>query len=760
MLYYVGKRKLCYAIRKCVFVEFRKGLGMYKSKKMGLFLIASLLIASFVIGGQAFARPAAQNSIVLRVGYIGEADSDMVRGMMLAIDEINDAGGVIGPNNIAYEFEVVVASVTDTSGVATALQSLANQQVISIFGPDTNELVIPNITALSQAAVPILSATTDDAVLSQDTNGNVFRLVAPDSVYNSALASYLVTDLALQSIVIVQTDAALNTGALNFSDALNNLSVPPSQLIQVADSSQLPSSIVTLPESNPNAIVMFGGAEDIMTALNQLRSNSWSGIFAFRTNDDMDTNNALLDGALSVDNWTFGVTDNIGSVFTVNYVSQFGAVPSALSASGYDGIYALSSVVSDGGPAPALIRTLLNEYTAARLVRGPMNPALYGNRTLSRTAYIYELTGQGGVEALAAYDNNVKRTNFVVNEPPPVAAVASPTATLIPQATSTFTPVPTATPSVVTGTVNVGALRVRSGPSTAYPQVDELNRGDQVVVAGRNDDFTWLFIQYQGRVGWISAQFVDIFDPGGLLGTVPFIPPPATPTPGPTDAPPDADLVITDVVFSPAQPVVNTPLTATVTIQNQGSTAAGPFAVATSFKPGDIFNAQNLTGLAAGQTITTTLSATITQTGYVPDLAFVVDLNEEVFEGGAGSPGESNNLFIKAYRVDKPVLTEAQTTLTPGLSINFFGPNLDMSWDGSTFTMAGGLARIGVMASGQTYDIVHYGQVAGSAVNNAISVSPPGTVFAIITQEGDYGFIRIDSTGGGNVTFTYRIYQH
>lgn len=721
----------------------------YWRKPWSILLLFTLVFA-MVIGGTALARPSQQGATVLKIGYLGRADSDMARGLQLAIDEINAAGGTTGPNSVTYVFELVVAEVTpaDAAGVSGAITTLTNQQVAAIFGPDSNELAIPNISALSSAVAPVLTAATDDVFLNQDATGNVFRIVAPESVYESALATYMVSERALQRITVIQTDAAWDAAVIAFNTTLNQLQAPPLQVMQITDTTQLMANIVTLPEQNPDAIVMFGTAADSVGVLSVLRDSGWTGVFAIRTADSLSISDPLLAGTLSVDSWTFGAKTELGNIFIGNYVSQYGAVPGPLSVAGYDTLYALSSVISSGGPAPAVVRQLLSQMSTQNLVRGPIDPAAYGARTLSRTAYIFELTGKGGTRGLVAYDNNVLRQLSIP------ADSQGPTATATPLPTATFTPIPSATPNVVTATVNNRVLNVRAGPGTNYPVLDQLSQGEQVVVAGRNDNFQWLFIQYEGRVGWVAAEFVNIFDPGGLVATLPIVQPPPTPTPGPTQRPTDADLIITGVTLSPTSPQPSVPVTATVTIANVGTANAGPFAIATSFLPGEIYSAQNLGGLASGQTITTTLTATFSQTGYVPDLAFVVDLNNQVFEGTAG---ETNNTFNIAYKVDRAIATQAQSTLNASFSINFFGPNLDMTWTGTQFNMLGA-AKIGLMPAGQTYEIVHYDQVPSNATGTSFSNPAPGMVFAIITDEGQYGFFRVDNLVGSDITISYRVY--
>ncbi len=723
---------------------------MAKRRPLLVLMVTTIVITILIGSGQIAAQPSEQTVNVLAIGYIGEADSDMALGLQLAITEINRADG-------PFDYELIIAQSTS---VSDALQELNSQSVVAIFGPNSNEEVLGNLPFLSNASAPVFTAATDETLLNQDTAGNIFRVVAPESVYGQALADYLVNDLALQVIVIAQLGAEWNGAVASFSAALNQVGVPPAQMIQAADVTQFQTGMQSVPGLNPDAVVMFGPPDAALNALTNLRNSGWNGIFAYRRAQIAGFQNDVVAGVLGVGSWTYGANDTLSSLFITNYVNEYGTVPGALSVAGYDTIYALNSVIVAGGPSPASTRQRIPQMRSLALVRGPVDPAAYGGRTLSRTAFVYELNGRGGAAVVAVYDNGVSRA--VEERPIETPVPPSPTprpSTSTPFATATL--FPSATPSVLTATVATGTLNVRSGPGTNYDRIDQVQRGQQMVISGRNGDFTWLFVQYNGKTGWVFAEFVDIFDPGGFLAILPVIPDPPTPTapaPTATSAPQDADLVITSVTLTPTQPQPGVPTSATVTIMNQGLTDAGPFAVATSFLPGELYTAQNLGGLGAGQVVTTTLTTTFTTTGYVPDLAIVVDLNNEVYEGADGSPGETNNIYSIAYKVDRPIVAEAQITLNSGNSFDFFGGTIDVTWDGTNLNMAAGPARVGPMPVGETYENSHYDQVPTYALNTSAANPQAGGLYALIVHEGQYGFIRIDGRSGASVTLTYRVY--
>ncbi|MBI5928886.1 MAG: ABC transporter substrate-binding protein [Chloroflexi bacterium] len=748
--------------------QFERSIYYSRRRVIWLWSVTLLIVLSvaLVAGGHALAGPTnRQSATILKIGYIGRADSDLARGLDLAIRQINESGGSTGPDNTTYIYELVVAEVQpeETEAIPEVLQALTSAGVVAIFGPDTNDLTLPNVQALSAASVPILTGATSETLYNADTGSNIFRIVAPESTYSSAIASYLVETLGVQNVVLIQTDLAWAEGVVSLSNVLGQLGAQIVATIQLPDSTDLPNQIRTLAELDADAVIVYGPSQDAYTVFTQLQSNNWQGSFVYRSAQQAALESNLFDdersvGILGVDSWSFGANDALGSTFTIQYVTQYGSIPGPLAVAGYDSIFALDSVVRVFGTDAAAVRAGLTQLDIERLVRGPADPIVTDSRDLSQTAIIYELTGSGGVQAIAAYDDGALREDSgfgaeIAGVVPGGEGNPQATATLLPTATSLAG---TATPSVVTATVTEPTLNVRSGPGTNYSIVGKLNEGDQVPVIGRNNDFTWLVIQYRGQVAWVTSQYVSIFDPGNLQLALPIVAPPATPTPSATTVQAEPDIIITNAALAPASPVpTNVLFSVTVTLKNQGGSAAGTFAVATTFLPGNIYSAQNLpAGLAPGQTTTVTLSTTFSATGNVNNLSIVADLNNEVAEGAVG---ETNNLFSISYKVDHSIQFE-QARNYPGPANDDLSANgtQDISWDGTNLIAING-ALIGLFST-DNYSTAHFDGAVATATSTTFANPPAGATIAFRSDDGRYGVIRIDGRSGSQINFTYRIY--
>ena len=201
---------------------------------------------------------------------------------------------------------------------------------------------------------------------------------------------------------------------------------------------------------------------------------------------------------------------------------------------------------------------------------------------------------------------------------------------------------------------------MRSGPGLTYSVIGQLPQGAQSRVLGATADFSWLVVDFNGQWGWLAAYLVDTF---GSRNLVPIIQPPASPTPVATAtiAPPrEPDLVVLHA--GPPRLTLGEPITAHVTVLNQGLTAAGAFAIGTSLQPGGRYVGVNHPGLGAGQQATIQLAQTLDGSAGPQSVIIVVDLNQQVAEGAAGEA--NNQVYSYNYIADRPVLASNEWTIS------------------------------------------------------------------------------------------------
>ncbi len=79
--------------------------------------------------------------------------------------------------------------------------------------------------------------------------------------------------------------------------------------------------------------------------------------------------------------------------------------------------------------------------------------------------------------------------------------------------------------------VTANVLNVRSGPSTAYPIIGSVRNGQKLALTGKSEDGKWWQIDFRGKPGWVSGQWVTTSGPVDELAVVKVAPPPARAAP-------------------------------------------------------------------------------------------------------------------------------------------------------------------------------------------------------------------------------------
>ncbi|HMB25440.1 MAG TPA: SH3 domain-containing protein [Anaerolineales bacterium] len=185
----------------------------------------------------------------------------------------------------------------------------------------------------------------------------------------------------------------------------------------------------------------------------------------------------------------------------------------------------------------------------------------------------------------------------------------APTLTVAPAAASTSAPVvPVSGPCNPTVTANVNA-NVRSGPGTAYDAIGSLMQGQAATIVGRNDAYTWWYIDYPGISGghaWIAGSVVTSSCVPDVVQVVAAPPLPTAvvadassedssnedseeesgntlqlqPMPGLVLSVKKPDLIISEFSISPSTPVMGQTVHVRIGAYNQGDAATGgPYTV-------------------------------------------------------------------------------------------------------------------------------------------------------------------------------------
>jgi len=465
-----------------------------------------IVVATVIAALVAFVMPLAarQAGQPLNIGVIGPYNGSTAEGVSLALKRFSSQSALTTPDGATHTLSVIAIDATTPQEVADAITTLKNNNVIAIFGPSDDQLVMDSMAVLQAAAVPIFTGATGTAVKG---GGLIFRTRAADNWRMTALADYMLTDLKMSKFAVYQS-SDIDTGAVReLVSVLTSRGKPPSLPVMPKPDETLTASAKSLMGSAPEAIIAFGNLLQTAELYRTLRGADYRGIFvtpnaALRGFVD-ELPESLRPGIYGVAGWSYSAEDTDSVDFLRDYVAMFGNMPTELSVSAYDSTMALIMAIKAGGTTPDGIRSAILSLAKVKSLEGFFNPTL-SNNDLSASVSVTVTNRYGAPELVARYEDTGR------------VKVLGPVPTTIP------------TPAGIVGTMK-SDLNVRVGPGDNYQIIGQLKKDEQQPLIGASADFKWYVIDFRQQPGWIAAFYVSA---SSDVRSLPVIapPPPAPPT--------------------------------------------------------------------------------------------------------------------------------------------------------------------------------------------------------------------------------------
>ncbi len=674
-----------------------------------------------------------------RVGVLAEANSQLGRGARLIIRQLNQAGGVQGADGTVFRLEPVFAPVTTPEDIPAAVEQIAQANVIAVVGPQTSEQASALLPSLATLNLPVLTPATEDSLIVEDTTDLMFRVRASRFFTERALANYLVSDLGITTVSVYQLDVDATVSVLGFTSAYQEAGGAAGAPIVANTPELIQSAAAEVAANNPPAIITYGDPQRAGEFYIQLRSTGYAGQFAHPQASSAAFRGSfppeVFFSTLSATTWSPGATDAVSSNFISSYARTFAEVPNEVAAASADAVLLLAAAIS----LPGELRANLLTLEGVTGVQGTLSPATLNPGETSNNVFVTQLNEFGAPDVVARFAGDAR-----IELTAPVGVLDSPQT------------IATPLPDGVFVTVTSSIQNVRSGPSTNFDVIGQLNQGDQLEVVGANSDFSWLVIDFRGRDGWI-ANLSNLNEIIGDLNTVPVADSPPTPIPPPQPTQPiiveaqEPDIVIQAASVDPNPIRIGQQFTISVTVGNQGNTDASNFSVAVTLPPDDLFLSANLTGLGAGQSTTVNLSGTINDEGSYSAI-IVADLNNTVAEGD----GENNNrTFNFSYSV-QGLSDEGTITLNDDQELEF-EDGFAIRWDDPDIEGEDG-TRVGIL-SGTSFGNVQEDQVNSSSANQDSVEPDEEDIIAILGSDGERAIARVQDIDDNRITLRYKVFD-
>ncbi|GIM44896.1 ethanolamine utilization protein EutJ [Collibacillus ludicampi] len=304
-----------------------------------------------------------------------------LKGIQLAAEEINNAGGINGK-----KIEIVQADDSSKPEESTrAAQKLISQdKVVAIIGTSTSTNTLAAVQVVQDKKIPMITPTATNAKVTVNNgkvNSYVFRACFIDPFQGSVMANFATQNLkAKTAVVYIDTSSDYSKGlAKSFEDTFkkNGGQILSEESYQQNDS-DFKVVLTRIKERNPDVIYVPGYYNEVGKIVKQARE---MGIKApFMGGDGWDApqlvdiagkenlNNTFISNHYAADD-----PDPVIQKFVSAFKTKYGSAPDGFAVLGYDAMNMLADAIKRAGSAdPSKIRDALEATKDFKAVTGTL----------------------------------------------------------------------------------------------------------------------------------------------------------------------------------------------------------------------------------------------------------------------------------------------------------------------------------------------------------------------------------------------------
>ena len=299
----------------------------------------------------------------VRLGLIGPMTGDNANygtstrdGAQIAVDEINEAGGVNG-----YTFVLDTQdSQGDPDSAVSAYGKLMDSGMNVSLGCVLSGEAQSVITAAVEDGILIVTPTSS-AVACIEGNPNAFRVCFNDAAQGTASADYIAdNNLGTKIAVFYQSDIDYSAGLYETfqAEAANRgLEIVEEQTFTAGSNTDFSTQINAIRDSGCELVFLPIYAAEAATFLTQA-AGKLDGVTYFGC-DGMDgiqtkiSDTSLIEGLMMLTPFAADAEDAATQSFVEKYVPVHGTEPDQFAADGYDAVYIVKAAMEQCGKTPA-----------------------------------------------------------------------------------------------------------------------------------------------------------------------------------------------------------------------------------------------------------------------------------------------------------------------------------------------------------------------------------------------------------------------
>lgn len=332
-------------------------------------------------------------------GGVADYGKQTLNGMMLAIKEVNAAGGVLGKKIVLVQAD----NKSEASEAANATTKLITQDKVSaMLGPITSSNALASLQIAQDNQVPLITPTGTNMKITVDDNKKVrpyaFRGCFIDPFQGVVMSNFAVKSLKAKTAVIYVDSSS--DYSKNLSESFEeNFTKSGGQVIGkeafLQKDQDFKAALTKIKSMNADIIFLPAYYEEVGKIVKQARE---LGITAPILGTDGWDNGKIAEiaGPAALNNTYFSnhyapdAHDAKIDQFIANYKKEYNEAPSAFSALGYDtALMLIDAIKRANSTEPGKIRDALEQTKDLQVVTGVLT--LDANHNPIKSAVVIEL---------------------------------------------------------------------------------------------------------------------------------------------------------------------------------------------------------------------------------------------------------------------------------------------------------------------------------------------------------------------------------
>lgn len=329
------------------------------NKILSVALVAVMVCATLVGCGNSGSTASGD---VFKIGGIGPTTGDAAtygtavkNGIQIAVDEINEAGGING-YQIEYKFE---DDENDAEKSVNAYNVLKDWGMQMLVGSTTSGCSVA--VAAESANDNMFQLTPSGSSTNCTANANVFRVCFSDPDQGKASANFIASNkLATKIAVIYDSSSEYSSGIFaSFAQqaAENNLEITSSAFtsdnktdfsVQLQSAKENGAELVFLPIYYQEASAILSQADTMGFDPLWFGCDGLDGILTGVENWDTE----LAEGVMLLTPFAADAKDDLTQNFVRKYVDAYGETPNQFAADAYDAVYAIKAAAEAANLKP------------------------------------------------------------------------------------------------------------------------------------------------------------------------------------------------------------------------------------------------------------------------------------------------------------------------------------------------------------------------------------------------------------------------